>query len=145
MIDCSIQNIVCFGRRKISKSKKLFQLSQLTLATALAKGTERTEVYYKKNFRNLRTKIKIFSQPLFGLKILKKSGFMILWLNNLYYFVIKINFTLIQMHFEFNNISSCQTESKAALEKNLLEGKGLERVILIFPTFSTTYLVFYWL
>ena len=27
------------------------------------------------------------------------------------------------MHFEVNNISSCQTESKAALEKNLLEGR----------------------
>ena len=46
------------------------------------------------------------------------------------------------MHFEVNNISSCQTESKAALEKNLLEGKGLERVTSIFLTFSTTFLVF---
>ena len=68
---------------------------------------------------------------------------MILSLNNLHYFVININFTLIQMHFEVNNISSCQTESKAALEKNLLEGKGLEWVISIFLTFSTTFLVFY--
>ena len=111
------------------------------LITLTNPGKVRFLVYYKKNFRNLRTKIS--SQPFFGLKVEKKSGFMILWLNNLHYFVININFTLIQMHFEVNNISSCQTESKAALEKNLLEGKGLERVISIFLTFSTTFLVFY--
>ena len=68
---------------------------------------------------------------------------MILSLNNLHYFVIHISITLIQMHFEVNNISSSHTESKAALEKNLLEGKGLEGVISIFLTFSTAFLVFY--
>ena len=80
-------------------------------------------VYYKKNFRNLRSKIS--SQPLFGLKLEKKSGFMILWLNKLHLFVININFTLIQMHFEVNNLFSCWTESKAALEKTFQEGRDL--------------------
>ena len=95
-----------------------FQLIPLTNPSKV-----RFLVYYKKNFRNLRSKIS--SQPLFGLKLEKKSGFMILWLNKLHLFVININFTLIQMHFEVNNLFSCWTESKAALEKTFQEGRDL--------------------
>ena len=40
------------------------------------------------------------------------------------------------MHFEVNNVFSCQTESKAALEKTFQEGKGFVWVISIFHFFN---------
>ena len=39
------------------------------------------------------------------------------------------------MHFEVNNISSCQTESKAALEKKLTRGEGIRTGHLNFSNF----------
>ena len=39
------------------------------------------------------------------------------------------------MHFEVSNISSCQTESKAALEKKLTRGEGIRTGHLNFSNF----------
>ena len=38
----------------------------------------------------------------------------------------------MQMHYQLNNVSCCETESKAALEKTCQEGKGLVWIISIF-------------